>query len=793
MRRGAKVTVPFNVCLFAAVSLVMLLAGGTMAYRMLREQAAARPDLAYKTLSQTLDEVQARLADHFEAPREFVQLSRHWIQAGTLNTDGLTRWSTILLPPLADLEQVSGVAVHTNRGMIWYARRGTNGWSGGWHEPVGTPGLSRRASWDRLGRPRRGTIESVTFDAERYEDLLASMNTNSESTDFPLVVRPPLSDDGRTTYILATSLGDILGSTGLVALELHGPEYAYTRPAGIPEVTVHADPGGRRLRHLARSQTLPLLTAQAVPGSANVALETLFPVPDETSATRWYVARSYPLADDFTWWSVASVSGEFLPAASVNIKSHAIAGLLAGLAGAVLVAIFLGRKISAPLRTIARRAQSVYAIDEHYLPWPKSRFTEINTLTDALEDLYEDAVEHLDYHDAPLIVWAQEEALSGKDGIVDAEPLKRHINLRGANGAQEAAAPEQAGPVINVPGQETAPPAVPAAQLQVLHGSRREVRRLQGQLAGAVEELRSKDAYYRESETRMRRQRQALRALDKELHRQHAVTVTALEVVRDALEARGVSLWRCNGEPAAPFKLQWSTESQPATTSLPGSVVLRALLKEELVVSARDLRQDPRLTDFRQLEPWQSQPGALLLAPLRFRAALIGFLLVERPVGTVPWKADEEAFISSCAIQCTMMIGARQRNGSVRLAMPGVMPIGRGERKGVNESPKVYWETDLAGCIKFVRGDVFRVYGYEPEALLDQPVTFLSDREQGEMDLAQLRRVLGGAPCVGYETCHQTAGGDRITLAVRAELQRDATGRIVGVQGEATLSAVPVT
>ncbi len=792
MRRGAKITLPYTLCLFAAVLFVVLLVGLTVGALAYRDTARVRPEQAHGVLSEALDDVNQRLASHFEAAMDHVRLGQRWIAQGALDIHSMDRWSALLLPPLVNRDEIRAVEIFSEKGTVWRAVRQNEGWAGHWSDR-NSARAATAAHWDALGRSLKRGMPLPPEDGARFAAALEAFSSENDIETDALYVEEYHRSDGESFVTLAMSIGSMLGSRGIIAIEVCDPAEAYGN-SDIPSgVVVQSDPGGQRLGALDQSQIRALLTTQAVPQLSNLALRTLFPAPDGASASRWYAARPYHLGNYFTWWSVASVSQDALPAPVLPVRKYALAGLLAGLIGSGLVAFALGWKISTPLAHIARRANNIQAIDEHYIPWPESRFTELNKLTNALEDLYESAVEHLDYQEAPLIVWAQEETLSGSDGIIDAEPVKRHINLRGQT--DEAEPPEEPapGPVINVRSESPQDLVVPAAQLQVLHGSRKEVRRLQGQLAGAYEELRTSDTHYQQSETRLKRQRRAIRSLDKQLQRDKTVSIAALSILRDALDVCSVSLWRPERGEGVAFGLRLSTDSNPDITPIPAGIMLRSLLQEELVVSTRDLHGDPRLADLKSCPKWAGRRCALLLAPLKFRGKLLGFLLVERDQAGSTWKADEEAFLANCAIQYTMVLGYKHRNESLRRTMSDAPVNGNGNarRTGAGEEGVLHWETDLAGCIKSVRGDWADIYGYAPEALLGQPLTFLSSREEGERDLAQLRHVLSGTPCVGHETRHVTADGSVIALTVRAEVQRDTTGRVVGVRGTAVLSTVP--
>jgi len=113
--------------------------------------------------------------------------------------------------------------------------------------------------------------------------------------------------------------------------------------------------------------------------------------------------------------------------------------------------------------------------------------------------------------------------------------------------------------------------------------------------------------------------------------------------------------------------------------------------------------------------------------------------------------------------------------------------------EGETTGPVLQWETDLAGCIKRIEGDVLSVYGRTADQLLGQPFTFLTDEVQGHADLEHLSLLLAGHPCAGYRTCHQHADGSAVELYIVGERLRDANDRVVGARGTARPTGVPAT
>lgn len=792
MKRNTRITLPYSLCLVLAMTAVFILVAAVVGGMAYRDSRAARSALAFEVLSDALSDAEAELAAQIAPAREHVRLAQRWILQGTLARERVENWSTLLLPPLEGRDGVMSLAIVTDGGLLWQASRRREGWSGRWSPDVDFEAPPAETTWDAFGRSlRHGAGELSELEGAYVSALQAFRDRKNRNPDYIHVDAQRMAT-GSERVFLAMDLGSSLGAPGIIAMELHIPRAVLSERA--PEdgrITWQSDPGGKRLACLEESQTRELLTNSAVPHHASLALRTLFPAPNGTTGPRWYGARAYAVGSDYRWWVVASVGESALPEPSLPVVHYGLVGFLVGLAGTVGVATTMGWKISRPLSLIARRANGIQSMDEHYLPWPNSRFTEVNQLTTALEDLYETAVEHLDYHDAPLVVWGQEEELSGTEGVVDAEPLKRHINLH-ANGdkvPQGADAPS--GPVINVSGEVGGVPAVPAAQLQVLHGSRKEVRRLQSQLAGAYEELRTADVHFQQGEARQKRQREALRELDRQLQREGAVTPETLRILQSVLEARVVGFWRLQSDREW-FRLRLSTDDSADETPLPNHVFLRALLQDELVVATRDLAGDPRFAPLREHPRWQHARGAMLLVPLKFGAHVLGFFAIEHGRLMGVWKGDEETFASSCAIQCTMVLGASLQ---IKNGLPVTpRPSAAGEEEGLGEGgeEEIRWETDLAGCFKSIEGNVAALLGYTARDLLGQPLTFLSETAQGERDLAQLQQALSGAPCTGYETTLRTGYGEEIRLYVMAEVQRDTAGRVAGIRGTARPVAIPV-
>ena len=792
MRRSVKITLPYTLCLFAAISTLGLVVMLTMAALAYEDGLAAEEIRAHTRLSRALDRYNRDLRDQLNPSIQQIRIAQRWAESGQLDIENMDQWAALLLAPLADRDAVVDIAVLTETRPLWHVTRSDGGWAGQWMGP--STGSIRLGHWnaDALPMTPRGLAPKVDDAGLRY--MLDNPPLALAPRKVEVVIHSAEAENGVEQVYLVGRLSGHVPSDTILVVAIQPQLVRAPAAKAFPDVAIIADPGGLRMSQLADSHTRTLLESQAVPDRASLALRKLFPAPGNETQNNWYAAQSVDVLNGYPWWSVATMVQKPLAAFSAPIRRYALGGVFIGLVGALIVAVWMGRRVSKPLAQIARRANSIYDVDEHYLPWPKSRFSEVNSLTTALESLYESAVEHLDYHDAPLVVFAEQEALSGDDGIVDAHPLKRHINLRQGQEAEDG--PEATpGPVINVEGSPERQLAVPAAQLQVLHGARREVKRLQGQLAGSQQALRSADVHFQQSERRLKRHRAALRSLDKQLQADHAVRVPALETIREGLAAKIVSLWRPLGGENASYTLRGSTETRPDTTPLASSLLLRALLQEEFVASTRDIAEDPRFQTFQLHPEWGHRRASLMIAPLKFRGNVLGFLLAEHDQVGMAWKGDEEAFLASCAVQCTMALAYKQDHNVNKDSAPA-MPAAHSESVHLGRHHEVgeviRWETDLAGCLKLVEGDVKAIYGYDGAALIGQPVTFLTEADQGTADLHQLRRVLRGEPCVGYETSHQRADGLPVVLTIRAEIRRDAAGRIVGVRGTATMATVPV-
>ncbi len=814
MKRVAKITLPYTFCLFAAFGGVLFLSSVVTGIQIHTDTAKALPKQAFQVLSGGLDRNDDVLNDLFRPALDHLRTGQQWLVHDTLTRDNFESWPALLLPPLAEQPHIRTIGAVNDDGPLWSAERLGNAWIGTWQGEVdGTP-ATFQADWDLHGQPLPASQLPPMGNKKRYAAALENLSDQDLGARHRVYVDVPPSTDSEKTILLAMATGNDVNQSAIVFVELETPYGATRTIANQDGVALHLDPRGRRIGQLEQSRTAEILVEQAVPDRANLALRTLFPSAHPEETPQWYLARPFSVGPNHTWWSIASIGQDQLPAPTLPVFRYALTALLVGLFGALIVAIYLGWKIRAPLAHIARRARTIREIDEHYVPWPKSRLTEVNTLTNALEELYETAVEHLDYHEAPLVVWAQPEALTSSDGIVDAQPLKRHINLRATSERDEIKTEENgsAGAVINVAGQASGVPAVPTAQIQALLGTRKEVRRLHGQLAGACEELRTADAHVKVGEERMKRQRATLRQIDKQFHRDNTISIDNLHSIRECLGARSVALWRFRGGVAGTLTLRLSTESSPDTTPITAGIVLRALLQEEPIVSTRDVQQDPRLSDLACHPQWTERRCPMLIAPLRFRKRILGFLLVEHGQAMGSWKVDEETFLINCATQCTMVIASNHQNPSVTVAPQHPYENGNGTKNGTapasghkngngshtnghhdepTETDLITWETDLAGCIKSIQGDVQGIYGYAINSLIGQPLTFLSSREEGDRDLLQLRQVLSGAPCVGHESHHQHVDGTTITLRVWAEAQRDASGRVVGVRGTASIASIP--
>lgn len=823
MRRAGKTTLPYAFCLLCAVLGLVLLTVGLPSVLAWRDARLTIPDRAEAALQAAIAPALESLQRQVDPVVRQLRLAQQWVAAGVFPEVAMRQWPAVLLPALVELEGLKRATLVKENGAYWQLARANAYWAAIFAE--GGPGgdAPQASAWSDSGeRLARDPLAPSSVPNPMLDDWFSQTLALEASRGGGLYFSGSLASDPERPTRLALPLQFPSGQRGCLALDVDlGMAGAAIIAMEHGPARVVLDPEGEIVHQLQDAQTLQLLQERAVPEASSAALSILMDNGARPDGKYWYRAGVYTLAPGASWWVLASVDEAALPAPALPLGRYLGWSLAAGAAGAVMLAFFLGRKITAPLRQVASRARNIQALDEHYLPWPESPFTEVNTLTAALEDIYESAVEHLDYHDAPLVVWAQPDGDPEDDTIV-VEAVRHVMNIPRPNGNGAPAAPEEpAIPVAAAQDLVAARASSPAAaQLQVLHGTRREVRRLQGQLAGATEELRTTGARYEEGQLRMRQQRACLRSLHKVLQSEGAVSLAVIEPVRKALDASRVSLWIA-GEQRTHFRLRLAT-GQPASSTNPlgASLRLRALLEEESCVAVYDPRNDSRLEELLAHVFLQRSTPSLLLAPVKLVGQLLGFLLVEHTGQPRRWKSDEELFITSVAAQCAGALWRQLRQQARAIAVAHVAQgrpaepggngngNGNGRRNGNGHkqgngaangshpgaaAPEdvLRWETDLAGCLKRIEGDVAGIYGRTADQLLGQPVTFLSDAMQGQVDLERLSALLAGIPCTGYKTRHLASGGLPVDLIIDAELLRDANDRIVGARGTARCLRAP--
>lgn len=790
MKRTGTLTVPYTFCLFCGVIGLVLLMAGTFAWLALSDIREAEPVQATRVLHDAIAPVSQSLSQNFDAPVRQLKAFGQWANGGLISEGNPAQWPSIVLPTLTALDNVKALHLVRENGAACFVARSGDGWTGSAADPANLDAALTHMTWDLQGRPvsvgKRGELPGDFRRSGWYQKAMGPSDTGAASS---LVAE--LSDASLT---LAVPLTFANGQRGCVALNLDTSFLDF--PTGLGNtVDVMIDPGGERLGQIQDTQALALLQEKAVPGANNVALAQLFPLAP-AHASYWYAARSYALSESQVWWAIARIESSALPIPALPVFEYVLWALAAGLAGGLVLALAFGRHITRPLRQVAARARGIHVIDEHYLPWPRSRFTEVNVLTSALEEIYEAAVEHLDYHDAPLVTWAEPE-MSATDGMIDADAV-RHV-FQFPRGNEETVGPLQAdGGVIDIAGETervALPESIPAAQLQVLHGTRKEVRRLQSQLAGACEELRTADKHHQEDRARMKRQRNCLRGLERLLLNEGGASSTMLAQMEEILGASRISIWTA-GREAAQFHLTASRGNQRGSAPvLVAPFSLMALLQSESLVVVQDPTKDPRLSALTDHPYFRLSDEPRLLAPIRLAGKLLAFLIAERPPGHGRWKGDEELFVLGVANACAGVLWHQMRNRAAVSATSFAAQMlvqGQSPRNGNGKTKKnvaayrpaiLSWEVDRAGCIKSINGDVEGLYGRTREQLIGQPITFLSGEKQGQRDMERLAGLLAGQRCKSYETCHVAADGSVLQIVVQAKVWRDASDRIVGARG----------
>ena len=685
MSRARKITLPYPFCLFGAALSAVLLMGGVVAWEAYRDAKASIPARANAELHATIEPVIRLLAAHFEPAADRLRDCQRWAAAGMLQDSRLPDWPEILLPALSSYDPIETITVTQAHGAFWHLERDRDTWAGCMVDPAGDGNGGAWSQWDSGGERLGGVrTEAAAIDPSQL-DWYAALQSSGAGGDTSLYCGDLEATPAGTRITLAIPVHFRDLEWGTVALTLSCDtllEQVGALSGGA--VQVRLDPGGREALQIQDQQTLALLQQQAMPDSASTGLDVLFAGISDKASHSWYAAATYEVGDSTsgTWWILAAADESRLPPAALPVGRYLVHALAVGILAAFILALLLGRQITRPLREVAARARSIQALDEHYRPWPESPFTEINALTVALEDLYESAVEHLDYHDAPLVVWAQPE--DGQDGTAIETEAVRHV-MKIPRGQEVQAETPDTGPVIDVRSDRN---LVPAVQIQALQGTRREVRRLQGQLAGAFEELRTTAAHQRQDETRLKAEQKCLRHLDKLLREEGAVSPTMLGQVRDILGAGRVSLWIARGNQTT-FRLRLATEGAAQHPhALESSLRLRAVLADESAIMVSDPRKDPRLDDLYATSFLKDRRGSLFVAPLKVAGQVLGFLLVEQLGATRRWKGDEEIFLVGVAAQCAAVLWQQLRQraaadmalGPRGLARtdPGAIPNGNG-------------------------------------------------------------------------------------------------------------------
>lgn len=799
MKRTGTLTVPYTFCLFCGLVALVLLMAGTFAWQVRRDLRVAEPSIAATALHGAIAPVVQQMERLVDPSLEQLGTIRRWAASGVLPEHAPSRWPEVVIPVLASNQHLQSLMLVKENGTRFMAFRDGPEWSGSIVETAMSDNSVQGKRWDASGLSLNPVEDIVTSADPRENDwYVRAMAQSGREGEAGLV-----SETRGKNLTLSAPLRFSGGHRGCLALVVDcSPLWQVV--SRLKPVELMLDPGALRLGQLQNEPMAALLATQALPGTNSGALGQLYPSSEERS-DYWYAAQTFAVGGASPWGVIARVRKADLPSPSLPVLDYLLWTLSVGLAGALLLALLFGHRITRPLRQVAARAKGIHLLDEHYLPWPRSRFTEVNVLTAALEEIYETAVEHLDYHEAPLIVWAEPEERAA-EGMIEADAVRHVFQFpRGTARVHEAEVPT--GTVIDVagaPGEIALPQAIPAAQLQLLQGTRKEVRRLQSQLAGACEELRTADNHYQQDLARMRRQRNCLRGLERLLLTEGCASVGVLAQVRETLGASRVSLWT-TGKSEGEFQVSGHQGNHGDTrANFLASRSFLALLQSEGLITVQEPASDPRLCSLSSHPFFEGLDDPRLLAPIKLAGRLLGFLLIERAAGLGRWKGDEELFAMGVANASAGVLWHQLRRPqekelgtitAISTRRNGSAANGKGTQSVSTDSGRrirrddgaIYWEVDRAGCIKSISGEVEALYGRTREQLIGQPITFLSDGAQGQRDMACLALLLAGERCKSYETCHIAGDGTAVHLTVRAKIWRDAGDRIVGARGTVAL------
>ncbi len=105
-------------------------------------------------------------------------------------------------------------------------------------------------------------------------------------------------------------------------------------------------------------------------------------------------------------------------------------------------------------------------------------------------------------------------------------------------------------------------------------------------------------------------------------------------------------------------------------------------------------------------------------------------------------------------------------------------------RNLVESSSDLIWSTDAEGRITFINEAVRRIYGYEPEEMLGQPLVELLGDGHTKKSFGFFRKMLSeDRSATDYECEAQHKNGERVVLSSNAIVLRDDAGNRLGVSG----------
>ncbi|MBI2425869.1 MAG: PAS domain S-box protein [Candidatus Hydrogenedentes bacterium] len=389
------------------------------------------------------------------------------------------------------------------------------------------------------------------------------------------------------------------------------------------------------------------------------------------------------------------------------------------------------------------------------------------------------------------------------EGVEAAPADEQLLGIRAARVLDEAARGHQE----KHSGTESQPPA---ALMQVLESSRREVREARKEREAALKNYFETDEKYRKLLLRMEQQRALLSTLSAKYGVDSLLKPAYLSDILaqccEILALEDASVWlftsdrdllRCVGH----FDRSRTYDRMDESLRRKDHHLFFMSLEFEALIAARNIAQDPRTRTLADLDSRKNH--SMLAAPLFGNRGLVGAILYESAQQDRHWEADEEMF----GLTLSHFLGQHLPEQAEKPGRGRVLHVYEPDRtepsrivhlpaiEEFREAPQyrlffeslgaMVWAIDNEGRFIMLNPLAEDAYGFETGGMLGSPLFNFVSATAGNADRHALQAILQGEEFRVYETRHLTRAGHLLPLRVTLTALQDETGEIIGAVGVA--------